>query len=107
MSYPEILNAFALPEGERTAIPFGNGHINNTFLIRIAGTDKQYILQRINSYVFVRPRDVMENIQHVTAHLREKILAAAGNPDRETLTLIPALSGEFCAEDSEGQVWRV
>ena len=38
---PEILNAFALPEGERTAVPFGNGHINNTFLIRIAGTGKQ------------------------------------------------------------------
>ena len=39
---PEILNAFALPEGERSAVPFGNGHINNTFLIRIAGTGKQY-----------------------------------------------------------------
>jgi len=107
MSYPEILNAFALPEGERTAVPFGNGHINNTFLIRIAGMGRQYILQRINSYVFVRPREVMENIQHVTTHLRKKILAAGGDPDRETITLIPTLSGESCAEDNEGQIWRL
>ena len=104
---PEILNAFALPEGERTAVPFGNGHINNTFLIRIAGTGKQYILQRINSYVFTRPKDVMENMQRVTAFLRGKIAAEGGNPDRETITLVLSRSGEAYAEDPEGQVWRV
>lgn len=107
MSCPEILDSFALPEGERTAVPFGNGHINNTFLIRIAGADTQYILQRINSYVFTRPKDVMENIQHVTAFLRGKISAEGGNPDRETITLVPTRSGDACAEDPEGQVWRV
>ena len=107
MSYPEILDAFALPEGERTAVPFGNGHINNTFLVRIAGTDRQYILQRINSYVFIHPKDVMENMQRVTGFLRGKIADQGGNPDRETVTLIPSRSGEAYAEDSEGQVWRV
>ena len=106
-NYPEILNAFALPEGERSAVPFGNGHINNTFLIRIAGTDRQYILQRINSYVFTHPKEVMENMQHVTSFLRGKIAAGGGNPDRETITLIPSRSGEAYAEDSDGQVWRV
>ena len=107
MSYPEILDAFALPEGERTAVPFGNGHINNTFLVRIAGTDRQYILQRINSYVFIHPKDVMENMQRVTGFLRDKIAAQGGNPDRETVTLVPSRSGEAFAVDSEGQVWRV
>ena len=106
-NYPEILDAFALPEGERSAVPFGNGHINNTFLIRIAGTDKQYILQRINSYVFTHPKEVMENMQHVTSFLRGKIAAEGGNPDRETITLVPSRSGEAYAEDSDGQVWRV
>ena len=107
MSYPDILNAFALPEGERTAVPFGNGHINNTFLIRITGTEKQYILQRINSYVFIHPIEVMENMQHVTDYLREKISGEGGNPERETLSLIPALNGKSYAEDAEGQIWRV
>ena len=106
-NYPEILDAFALPDGERTAVPFGNGHINSTFMVRIAGTDKQYILQRINSYVFIHPKDVMENIRHVTEFLRGKIAEAGGNPDRETITLVPSRTGEACAEDAEGQVWRV
>ena len=106
-NYPEILDAFALPEGERTAVPFGNGHINNTFMVRITGTEKQYILQRINSYVFIHPKDVMENIQRVTGFLRGKIAEAGGNPDRETITLVPSRTGEAYAEDAEGQIWRV
>ena len=107
MDCPEILNAFILPEGERTAVPFGNGHINNTFLIRIAGSEEQYILQRINSYVFKKPREVMENMQHVTEYLQDVIRREGGDPTRETLTLIPARAGGCWAEDAEGEVWRV
>ena len=107
MDCPEILNAFILPEGERTAVPFGNGHINNTFLIRIAGSEEQYILQRINSYVFKKPREVMENMQHVTEYLQDVIRREGGDPARETLTLIPARAGGCWAEDTEGEVWRV
>ena len=40
---------FALPAGEKTAVPFGNGHINNTYLITIDGVKERYILQRINT----------------------------------------------------------
>ena len=107
MDYPEIVNAFALPEGEITAVPCGNGHINNTFLIRVAGREEQYILQRINSYVFKRPREVMENILHVTDYLQERIREEGGDPDRETLRLIPARTGAGWAEDAEGEVWRI
>ena len=102
-----ILNSFVLPEGEKTVLPFGNGHINNTFLIRIAGSDRQFILQRINSYVFNHPLEVMENMQHVTAFLREKIAEEGGNPDRETLSLVPSRNGGVCTEDAEGQIWRI
>ena len=98
---------FALPAGEKKAAPFGNGHINNTYLITIDGVKERYILQRINSYVFTRPKDVMENMQRVTAFLRGKIAAEGGNPDRETIALVPSRSGEAYAEDPEGQVWRV
>ena len=51
----QLLAKFDLPEGTKTAAPFGNGHINSTFLITIEGVPEKYILQRINSYVFVRP----------------------------------------------------
>ena len=107
MDCMEILNAFDLPEGERTAVPFGNGHINNTFLVRIAGAEEKYILQRINSYVFKKPAEVMENMRHVTEYLREEIRREGGDPARETLQLISARSGECWAADAEGEVWRV
>ena len=50
----KISDAFMLPEGARTFEPFGNGHINSTFRITIEGAKDRYILQKINSYVFVK-----------------------------------------------------
>ena len=98
---------FALPAGEKTAEPFGNGHINNTYLVTIDGVKERYILQRINSYVFVRPREVMESMLHITEYLQERIREEGGDPDRETIRLIPSVSGEPWVEDEEGEVWRV
>ena len=103
----QMLERFALPGGEKTAEPFGNGHINNTFLVTAAGVKEKYILQRINSYVFVRPREVMENMLRVTEYLQERIREEGGDPDRETVRLIPSVSGEAWAEDEDGEVWRV
>ena len=43
----------------------GNGHINDTYMVRFEqedGSVKKYILQRINTSVFKNPDAVMENI---------------------------------------------
>jgi len=102
-----VLTAFSLPEGVPEIVPFGNGHINNTFRVTYPGSETSYILQGINSYVFTRPREVMENIARITDYLREKVLSENGDIDRETLRLVPARSGDCCAEDADGQIWRV
>ena len=81
-----ILSRFDIPSSESTPIvPFGNGHINSTFR---AGTTPPTVLQLVNRAVFPRPDQVMENIAGVTDHLRKKLAASGGDPDRETLTLI-------------------
>ena len=103
----QLAGKFALPEGRKTAVPFGNGHINNTYLVTVDGAEERYILQRINSYVFVRPREVMENMLHITEYLQERIREEGGDPDRETIRLIPSGTGEPWVEDQEGEVWRV
>ena len=90
MNLDAMVNAFAYPEGAKTVTPFGNGHINDTFLVTAEGTEDRYILQRINGYVFVKPAEVMENIRHVTDFLRRKITEEGGDPRRETMLLIPA-----------------
>ena len=102
-----LTDRFALPDGERKAEPFGNGHINNTFLITVSGVKERYILQRINSYVFPRPLEVMENMAHVTEYLRERIREEGGDPERETIRLIPSVTGEYWTEDQDGGIWRM
>lgn len=84
--------------------PYGNGHINDTF---IASTDGAYILQRINTAIFKDVDGLMDNISSVTEHLRAKIKAAGGNPDRETLTLIKTSDGKNYYRCENGECYRV
>lgn len=48
----------------------------------------------------------MENICGVTRHLRAKILAEGGDLARETLNVIPTLSGSTYYLDADGGAWR-
>ena len=84
--------------------PYGNGHINDTF---IANTDGAYILQRINTSIFKDVDGLMDNIVAVTDYLREQIAAAGGNPDRETLTVIRTNKNENYYRCDDGQCFRV
>ena len=85
-------------EGEPIFVePFGCGHINVTFAVYFkseARPPHRYILQRINTDIFKDPDGLMENIVKVTAFLREKIIAAGGDPERETLTVIETTDGK-------------
>jgi hypothetical protein len=103
----QLADRFALPGGGKKTEPFGNGHINKTYLITIDNVKERYILQWINSYVFIRPREVMENMLHITEHLQKRIRMEGGDPDRETIRMIPSVTGEPWVEDEDGEVWRV
>lgn len=85
---------------------YGEGHINNTFVIWREDHSKRFILQRINTDTFTDPVGLMENVCSVTRHLRAKILAEGGDPARETLNVIPTLSGSTCYLDADGGAWR-
>lgn len=88
---------------------FGSGHINDTYCAWYdqAGVRIRYIHQRINHHVFKDPVAVMENVDRVTRHALQRLLAE-GNPQahRRTLTCIPALGGKPYARDGEGNLWR-
>lgn len=102
----ELLEHFML-EGEVTGVkPHGSGHINHTFLVTTDGV-KKYILQRINTDIFHDTDGLMENIVNVTSYLRKKIVQAGGNPQRETMTVIPAKDGKYYYTDADGNDWRV
>ncbi|MBQ7886137.1 MAG: aminoglycoside phosphotransferase family protein [Clostridia bacterium] len=105
----KIIERFMLPEGSVEAAPYGNGHINDTLrvTVRTGGGDKRYILQRVNSYVFPRPVDVIENIEKVTAYLGDIISAEGGDPIRETLTLVKTKDEKHYVIADDGELWRM
>lgn len=89
--------------------PFGNGHINDTYLAEfdIFGMGQvKVIIQRMNRNVFKNPEELMENIGNVTAFLKKKIEKNGGDPSRETLNIILSVYGKPFYVDSQGEYWR-
>ena len=84
--------------------PYGNGHINDTFLVIVG---KRYIMQRMNTSIFTRPAELMANIVGVTEHIRAKARAQGGDVERASLVVVPTLQGEDFFRDSHGLCWRV
>ena len=106
----EIIPEFALEGTPEEAVPYGSGHINDTFRLTCAlenGGQKRYILQRMNDDVFKNPVELMENVMNVTSYLRKKIVERGGDPDRETLNVIPTKTGDNFLKDERGDFWRM
>ena len=113
----EIVSAFEIPGACVSIVPFGKGHINDTYLSSWRGDapagaaerggERRYIHQRINDTVFRRPDQVMENIARVTARLAQALRReGADDIERRTLTVVPARSGESWHRDRRGGWWR-
>jgi len=91
------------------ANPYGGGHINDTFKARYElddGSIKRYTMQRINTNVFKDPIGLMENIVSVTTYLSKIIKERGGDPQRETLNIVPTIDDKSYYVDSEGRYWR-
>ncbi len=96
-------------EGEYSSFEsLTNGHINTTYKVYFIrdGEIKDYILQRINTYVFKNPIEVMDNIVGVTEYIRKKIKATGISAKRFVLHYQCAESGKYYIEDGEGGFWR-
>ena len=96
----EILGKFNI---ESKIEEYGNGHINDTYCTETP----KFILQRINTAIFKNPYEVMKNIANVTSHLRVKIAEAGGDPDRETMTVIPTADGQNFYKYDDDNYFRV
>ena len=80
---------------------FGNGHINWTYQVETR-SGEQFVLQRINTYVFRDPEGLMRNIELLTSHMRKKT-----TDPRQVLQLIPAKDGKNFIVTDNGEYWRV
>ena len=105
----EIFGFFATDGTFANSLPFGSGHIHDTFLIKTVESDKDdYILQRLNNGVFKNIPELQNNIERVTIHLRNKLSAIPGSDlKRECLNLIPSIEGKSWITDKYDNYWRM
>ena len=76
--YSEVAAAYDFGSEVLSIAPYGNGHINDTYLVLCAGGE--YVLQRINKFVFPRPDKLMENMLGVTRFVAGKLKGAGRRP---------------------------
>ena len=101
MNIEQAAYAFRIKGQPVSCIGFGHGHINHTLKIT-TDIGNEYILQKINKYVFKDPVKVMANASAVTDHICRKI-----DDPRLALHFIPTVNGKYYHRDAEGEFWKM
>lgn len=97
MGFQEIASQFGIDAPIIAEEEICSGNINRTYLITVRddqGTEKQYIFQRVNSFVFKQPKTVMSNILKVTEHIKRKMTEKDGSYDRRVLSFLTTAEGK-------------
>ncbi|MDB5136359.1 MAG: nahK [Mucilaginibacter sp.] len=106
-NFTEILTHFNINSGVPEVKPFGSGHINDTFLVKTSAENgRDYLLQKINHFVFKNIEGLMNNMVYITNHLKKKTIEK-GDPEKEVLTLVECDNGKYYYEDKQGNYWRM
>ena len=83
-----------------------NGHINRTYFLTY-DTGKKYVMQMVNTDIFKKPDEVMENIVGVTEHIRRGFEAKGIDSERRALHVVWTKSGKWGHIDRRGIYWRM
>lgn len=97
--------------------PFGNGNINDTFLVTLsADSEAQFILQRINTQVFRQPELVMQNMRTFTEHVCQRLerfllpsddlRSTVGHRIWKVPKVLVTQQGTDLWVDADGSYWR-
>ena len=103
----ETLNTIAEKFTSRNSVTavaeFGNGNINDTYIVTCA-TQEKFVLQRINTHVFKQPHRIMQNMRAFTEHVHRRVQKEGRVWDSPRV--IPAQDGSDYFIDSENGFWR-
>ncbi|WP_025820973.1 phosphotransferase enzyme family protein [Shewanella marina] len=97
----QVLPYFAVSI-DASVTPLGNGHINDTFLVR--DQDTEFVLQRINTQVFTTPDALIANADKVSQHLTQKRTQSLYQ--LQVVAPIAASTGELAVDLGEQGYWR-
>lgn len=108
MNFEKVFNNFCI-EGKLIKVKANKeGHINSTYISTVENNGKieKYTHQKINKFVFQKPRQVMSNIERVTSHIQEKV-KNEDNAERRCLNVVKTKDGNILYYDEEkDEYWR-
>jgi len=106
--YKTIFEVFAVQGTFATCTPIGEGHINDTFLVKTNETENpDYVIQRINHLIFKNVDGLMTNILRVTSHLHKKLLQEPAKSGHSlAMRLIETNNHKTYFKDLHGNYWR-
>jgi len=84
-----------------TIKPIGNGHINTTLLLQ--GSNAPVVVQKLNTYVFPEPNELVNNARLIEQHLINK--KQNNNYDLEIIKHVATLNKKYLI-DIKGDSWR-
>ncbi len=104
----DVCDKFGLTGEYRSYEVINSGHINTTYKVYFFrdGELKDYILQRVNTYVFQNPVAVMDNISSVTEYIRAKIKEKQATAKRNVLHYSRTDGQEYYTYMPDGGFWR-
>ena len=108
----EVCRRFRIPGTIAGWQQLTSGHINTTYQVRCAHEGRQtaYLVQRVNTYVFRDPVQMMRNIDLITSHLMKKNQAAGITDRRSRLHFHHTETGDnyiFLGEEGQREFWRL
>ncbi|MCW3172748.1 aminoglycoside phosphotransferase family protein [Shewanella subflava] len=66
----QVLPHYGIGLDKVTISALGNGHINQTFLVR--WPEGEFVLQKINTDVFTQPQELIQNALYISEHLQQQ-----------------------------------
>ena len=92
---------FQLPGSISSIVPFGSGHIHNTYLVTCRAPDNpSFVLQHFNDQVFRSPDQVMNNISKVLKHIEK-------SKTSESMQIVPTKNKGLLHKTDQGVCWRM
>ena len=104
-THTAIAQQFALSGQVVELREFGNGNINDTYLVTTDALEENYfVLQRINTNVFRQPKLIMQNMRAFTEHMHRR-----ANEERQRWKMprvIATRDGQDYYLDADRNFWR-
>lgn len=97
----QVLPHFGITDCAKVS-PLGNGHINDTFLVR--SPLGKLVLQRINTQVFKMPEALVNNAKKIASHLQMKV--ACGDYQLSVVAPVLTMDNALYVDLADNGFWR-